>query len=253
MPRTWPSLTIVAVLAIAGPICAFARTPAPSGVPARYEKTFYIQPSQVDLDDLLAPPPALGSAEEKADLDSVMQAQKDRDANDVVDAEADHERSVFRFADVMGPSFKPEKLPFTTKFFLRVFSDEAKIVTVTKAHFARLRPFMVDSSLMPIVSPKATPSYPSGHTTFAYVTAILLAKMVPEHAVEIFRRAATYGQNRVVAGAHFPTDVEAGRIAGTVIDSVFLHQPRFLTDFRIAQAETRKVLGLPPIAVSRRE
>jgi acid phosphatase (class A) len=126
MPRTWPSLTIVAVLAIAGPTSASAHTAAPTGALAHYEKTYYIQPSQVDLNDLLAPPPALGSPEEKADLESVMQAQKDRDADDVVDAEADHERSVFRFADVMGANFKTEKLPFTTKFFFRVFSDEAK-------------------------------------------------------------------------------------------------------------------------------
>ena len=81
-----------------------------------------------------------------------------------------------------------------------------------------------------MVYPKATPSYPSGHTTFAYVMAILLANMVPEKSVAIFDRAASYGYNRVVVGAHFPTDVEAGRIAGTVIDSVFLHEPRFLTD-----------------------
>jgi acid phosphatase (class A) len=214
---------------------------------AHSDGTFYIEPSQVDLDHLLAPPPALGSAAETKDLSAVMKAEQDRTAEQAVEAEEDHDRTVFRFADVMGPSFTPQNLPFATKFFQRVFSDQNKIVKETKAYFARPRPFVVDSNLTPMVYPKATPSYPSGHTTFAYVMAILLANMVPEKAVSIFDRAAQYGYNRVVVGAHFPTDVESGRIAGTVIDSVFFHEPRFMTDFFRARAEIRQVLKLPPI------
>jgi acid phosphatase (class A) len=209
--------------------------------------TFYIDPSQVDLDHLLPPPPALGSAAETADMAAVMQAEKDRTADAAVAAEADHERTIFRFADVMGPDFTPQNLPFATKFFQRVFSDQNKVVKETKAYFKRPRPYVVDSNLTPMVSPKSTPSYPSGHTTFAYVMAILLANMVPEKAVPIFDRAAEYGYNRVVAGAHFPTDIEAGRIAGTVIDSVFFHEPRFMVDFDRARAEVRHALKLPPM------
>ena len=218
---------------------------------AHSDGTFYIEPSQVDLDHLLAPPPALGSAAETEDLTAVMKAEQDRTAEQAVAAEEDHDRTVFRFADVMGPDFTPQNLPFATKFFRRVFSDQNKIVKETKAYFARPRPFVVDSNLTPMVYPKPTPSYPSGHTTFAYVMAILLANMVPEKAVSIFDRAAQYGYNRVVAGAHFPTDVESGRIAGTVIDSVFFHEPRFMTDFFRARAEIRQVLKLPPLPASK--
>ena len=236
-------IRITSCLIVIGWLTAVASNAA---VARNSDGTFYIEPSQVDLDHLLAPPPALGSAEETADLAAVVQAEKDRTAQDAVDAEADHQRSVFRFADVMGPGFTPDKLPYATKFFKRVYADEEKVVNETKAYFARPRPFIVDSNLTPMVYPKATPSYPSGHTTFAYVMAILLANMVPEKSVAIFNRAASYGYNRVVVGAHFPTDVEAGRIAGTVIDSVFLHEPRFMTDFRKARLEVRTALRLPP-------
>lgn len=209
--------------------------------------TFYIEASQVDLDHLLAPPPALGSPAETMDLTAVMNAERDRNADAAVAAEEDHERTVFRFADVIGPAFTPENLPFATKFFQRVYADENKIVEQAKTHFARPRPYQVNADLTPMLYPKATPSYPSGHTAFAYVMAILLANMVPEKSVPIFDRAAEYGYNRVVAGAHFPTDVEAGRIAGTVIDSVFFHEPRFMTDFIRARAEVRQALKLPPV------
>jgi acid phosphatase (class A) len=211
--------------------------------------TFYIEPSQVDLEQLLAPPPALGSSAETADIAAVTAAENDRTAKQAVAAEADSQRSVFRFAAVMGPGFTPEKMPFATKFFERIYFDENNVVQKAKIYFARPRPYIVDSDLSPMIDSKATPSYPSGHTTFAYVMAILLANMVPEKAVPIFDRAAAYGYNRVVAGAHFPTDVEAGRIAGTVIDSVFFHEARFLTDFRKARTEVREALGLPPMPV----
>jgi acid phosphatase (class A) len=206
---------------------------------------YYIAPSKVNLDLLLSPPPALGSAQESDDLATVVKAQADRTAEDAVNAEADHERSVFRFADVLGAQFTAENLPFATGFFARVYSDEKQIVTLTKAHFNRPRPFMVDANLSPMVEPRKTPSYPSGHTTFAYVMAIILANMVPEKAGPIFDRAAEYGYNRVVAGAHFPTDIEAGRISGTVIDSVFFHDQKFLADFYQARAEVRQALGRP--------
>jgi acid phosphatase (class A) len=236
MARTSLHLALVAVFLLTTKASAQARD----------EVSFYIQPSQVDLGDLLAPPPALGSDEEKADLDAVIAAQRDRSADDVGAAEEDHERSIFRFAAVIGAGFTAPRLPYATSFFKRVYADENHIVDVTKAHFNRPRPFMVDSSLMPMVYPKPTPSYPSGHTTYAYVIAILLARMVPEKAAAIFKRAAFYGNNRVVVGAHFPTDVEAGKIAGTVIDSVFFSDAKFMVDFQQARTEVRKALGLSP-------
>jgi acid phosphatase (class A) len=236
MARTPLRLAVVAILLFG----------ATAEAQAGDDKPFYIQPSQVDLNDLLAPPPALGSPEEKLDLDAVLAAERDRSADDVGAAEEDHERSIFRFAAVLGAGFTAPRLPYATEFFARVYADEKRIVNVTKAHFKRPRPFMVDSGLMPMVYPKSTPSYPSGHTTYAYVIAILLARMVPEKAALIFQRAAFYGNNRVVVGAHFPTDVEAGRISGTVIDSVFFSDGKFMADFNRARTEVRNALGLDP-------
>jgi acid phosphatase (class A) len=69
--------------------------------------------------------------------------------------------------------------------------------------------------------------------------------MVPENAVAIFARAAEYAHNRVVAGVHLPSDVEAGRIAASVIDNTLLHNPHFEADFAQAKTEVRTALGLP--------
>jgi acid phosphatase (class A) len=215
------------------------------GYATQAASTYYIDPSQVDLVHILAPPPTPESDEGKADLAAVLAAQSSRTDSEVRSAQADAEQSVFRFADVLGPEFRPENLPFTTIFFKNVRSDDDQAVAMAKSFFDRPRPFVADPAVRPVVEQPANASYPSGHSTFAYVNAILLADMVPEKTAAIFKRAAIFARNRVVAGVHYPTDIEAGRIAGSVIDNVFLHDPRFLADFAKARAEVRQALGLP--------
>jgi acid phosphatase (class A) len=212
---------------------------------AQAASTYYIDPSQTDLVHILAPPPAPDSDEGKVDLAAVLAAQSSRTDAEVKSAQADSEESVFRFADVMGSEFRAENLPFATTFFGNVHSDDDQAVAMAKSYFDRPRPFVTDPGVKPVVQQPPNASYPSGHATFAYVNAILLADMVPEKAATIFHRAAIFAHNRVVAGVHYPTDIEAGRIAGSVIDNVFLHEPRFMADFAKARAEVRHLLGMP--------
>jgi acid phosphatase (class A) len=212
---------------------------------AQAASTYYIDPAQVDLVHILAPPPAPDSDQGKADLAAVLAAQASRTDTEVNSARADAEESVFRFGDVMGPEFSAENLPFAATFFMNVHSDDEQAVARVKLHFNRPRPFVIEKDVKPIIEQPPNASYPSGHATFAYVNAILLADMVPEKTAAIFDRAAIFAHNRVVAGVHYPTDVEAGRIAGSVIDNVFLHEPRFMADFAKARAEVRHLLGMP--------
>jgi acid phosphatase (class A) len=241
MTKKVSALTFVLVLALTAgtSICpAFERTAAP----ARF---FYLDPSRIDLEHLLAPPPSSDSPAGKADLQAVLDAQRTRTAALAASAQADVQLSVFRFSDVMGPTFQPANLPFTAGFFDRVASDDFVVIKGAKAYFNRPRPFAADpGEVKPIVNEPANASYPSGHSAFAYVNGILLAYMVPEKASAIFDRAGLYAHNRVVAGVHYPSDVEAGRICASVIDNVLLHDAHFMTDFAKARAEVRHALGL---------
>jgi acid phosphatase (class A) len=209
---------------------------------------YYLNPAQVDLIQILAPPPAPDSAKGKADLQAVLDAQRDRTPAEVKSAQADARLSVFRFADVVGPGFKPDKLPFATQFFARVVIEDEHAIDVAKAIFHRPRPYVLDHAVKPAVptTMNGYTSYPSGHATFAYATAIVLANMVPEKAAAIFDRADRFAENRVIGGVHYPTDLQAGRISASVIANVLLHDPRFEADFRRARGEVRHALGLGP-------
>jgi acid phosphatase (class A) len=76
--------------------------------------------------------------------------------------------------------------------------------------------------------------------------AILLAQMVPERRDALFALGWEYGEARVVSGVHYPSDIEAGRILGTMLVGVMQAYRRFRADFAIARRELRAVLQIAP-------
>ena len=62
----------------------------------------------------------------------------------------------------------------------------------------------------PIMNLTDSPSFPSGHTTYGYMGSLLLAELVPDRFQEMVARAAEYGNDRIIMGAHYAMDV-AGR------------------------------------------
>lgn len=56
-----------------------------------------------------------------------------------------------------------------------------------------------------------SPSYPSGHTTYGYTGAVLLAVLVPERYPQMIVRGAEYGNDRIIMGSHYAMDVLGGR------------------------------------------
>ncbi len=67
----------------------------------------------------------------------------------------------------------------------------------------------------PIMNLIASPSFPSGHTTYGYMGSLLLAVLVPERYQEMVARGAEYGNDRIIMGAHYAMDVLGGRTVAT--------------------------------------
>ncbi|WP_426269369.1 acid phosphatase [Dyella kyungheensis] len=202
--------------------------------------------ASIELSTLLPPPPAAGSAAATQDLQAVLAAQRSRTSAEQSAAKADMERSVFRFADALDLSMRAASLPKTAAFFGRVADFDKAEVKDAKLYWRRARPPVTSDQVHPLSQEKPDDwSYPSGHATFGYTTAILLANMVPEKRAAIFARADLYAQHRVVMGVHFPSDVEAGRLAGTVIGAQLLQQADWQADYQAARTELRAALQLP--------
>lgn len=209
------------------------------------EGLVFLSPQRVDLLKFLSPPPAPQSEAQKRDLAAVLEVQKNRTPELIARAVADNALSIFRFDDVLGPNFAPERLPVTVEFFKRMHADARTILNATKETWNRPRPFNISEEVNPLgEKPRTAFSYPSGTTIFGSLTAIVLANMVPEKRAELFARGAEYSANRVVLGIHYPSDIEAGRIAGGIMAAALFDTPDFMSQFESAKSELRQVLGI---------
>lgn len=236
----------------------------------------YPVPAIFDSTRLLAPPPSDAAAQAR-DIEAVRAAERARTAEQSAQAEASSTVDVFLFSSVLGPAFTAERLPRTAAFFSRVYRSALPYLQAAKDCWNRERPFEADPTLKPLERSFAStrlrsapapvqaassppgdspctaparaivysPSYPSGHATVGALMAILLADMVPEHRGALFARGWEYGDARVISGVHFPSDVEAGRILGSLLAQMMQQDARFRADLGTARAELRAVLGYP--------
>jgi acid phosphatase (class A) len=238
----------------------------------------YAVPPVLDVTRLLSPPP-VNEAARARDLAAVRAAQQARTAAQAEHAEASSAVDVFLFAAVLGPRFDPQRVPRTADFFDRVYRSALPYLQATKECWRRPRPFVADPTLEPLERALAStrlrsapapaqaapqlppadspctasvaetsysPSYPSGHATVGAMMAILLAQMVPERRDALFALGWEYGEARVISGVHYPSDVEAGRILGTMLVGVMQENRRFRADFAVARRELRAVLEIGP-------
>jgi acid phosphatase (class A) len=68
--------------------------------------------------------------------------------------------------------------------------------------------------------------------------------MLPEKKAELYRRIADYARSRMIAGVHFRSDVEAGKMIGAAVVVSLFAKPDFLEAFDGAKTCVRKAVGL---------
>ena len=113
--------------------------------------------------------------------------------------------------------------------------------TAAKAHYMRRRPFMrfQEHMLTPWDEEELSTngSYPSGHTLRGFGAALVLMQINPEAANALLSRGMEYGQSRVIVGAHWQSDVDAGRLGASAAFARLQTSPDYLRQLQRAQAE----------------
>ena len=142
-----------------------------------------------------------------------------------------------------------EKTPALARLLLRAYNTGNKSTAAAKALYMRTRPFVqmgedtwaeYDTDFL-----RTNGSYPSGHTSLGWGTALVFAEMWPELQDTIMRRGFQFGENRIITGAHYQSDVTAGYLcASAAFARAHLH-PEYDQDIEAARAEYKRLKGLP--------
>jgi len=93
----------------------------------------------------------------------------------------------------------------------RPFQTEPTTATITGLDYFNVPTENTAYNRGPMMNLVASPSFPSGHTTYGYTGALLLAILVPERYQQMVARGAEYGNDRILMGSHYAMDVLAGR------------------------------------------
>ena len=129
------------------------------------------------------------------------------------------------------------KYSATAKVILAAYHDLAIATFVMKQKFNRVRPSILDQDLRHAIQIPTHPAYPSGHATGAYVFAYLLQELDPKSAQTYLTSAQQITENREIAGLHYPSDSEAGRLLARQLTDLLLNGSSFKRLMAEAQKE----------------
>ena len=208
----------------------------------------YLPPDSSAFVAQFTPPPAQNSAQARAEVAELLAIQAARTAASRDAARADRKKDIRQFYRALGldPATEGTLAPLRD-FMQRVEGDVSIYVRAAKRRFARPRPYVVELKLQPCIGDVAdNQSYPSGHSTYGYVAALLLADMVPERRAQLLARADEFAHQRMVCGVHYASDIAAGRRAAAWLLTAFPESENFRVDEQEAARVLRAALVLPP-------
>lgn len=100
------------------------------------------------------------------------------------------------------------------KTILLAFFIERPSYFLMKNGFKRNRPSTALNDFESAITPADQFSFPSGHTSAAFLIATLLGYFYPSLTPALLCWAALVGFSRVILGVHFPTDILFGVVLG---------------------------------------
>jgi acid phosphatase (class A) len=233
------SLSFAVLVSFTVPALAQMEAESQKTAPA---KSYFVAPSVIDVKTVLPAPPEAGSLAAAADLEVVLRVQASRTPDEIAFAQKISNDDVFDFADVLGPWFTKQNLPYTAIFLKHVSSDAASISSLFKKTYTRPRPPAVAPTVKPVVEIPTSFSYPSGHSMRAFVWAAVLSDLYPDKREALFERAHAGAWARVVGGVHFPTDLIGGRILAAKIVAELEKNPDFHAAVKQAREEAAPFL-----------
>ena len=125
-------------------------------------------------------------------------------------------------SEAFGMEISQKNTPEIYKLVSKMIEDAGDLATrAAKNHYMRIRPFaFYGADTCNTKDQKALSkngSYPSGHTTIGWATALVLSEVNPYRQNEILKRGFEMGQSRVICGYHWQSDIDAARVVAAAV------------------------------------
>ena len=213
---------------------------------------YFTQAELPNMVNFLPPPPDFESSRFVADevqyLWGIRQRQNQERAEMAIrDADYGMQTIIQEFCPILGLEITKEGTPELYTLLQDVGATCDSISDRAKQEYKRTRPFVYynQQTLVPEQEESHinNGSYPSGHTVLGWTMALLLSDINPAVADQLLARGYEYGQSRVIAGYHWQSDVDAGRLGGSVLYAKLQGNERFREQLAKAQLEFREKTG----------
>ena len=135
------------------------------------------------------------------------------------------------FSEPLGITISREGTPAIYEMISVGVMTADQVGKLPKEHYMRTRPYVFFGE--PTIVPgdeeelRHNGSYPSGHTILGWSAALLFTELCPDSADAILAVGYRYGESRVIAGFHWQSDVDAGRLAASAAVARLHADPRF--------------------------
>jgi acid phosphatase (class A) len=208
---------------------------------------YYLKNSQApDSLALLPPPPEPGSilfANDQAMYEKGrLLRNTPRGKQAVEDANLAAGGIATAFSDAFGHPITAKEAPEIYKLLTNMIEDAGDLATRgAKEKYMRIRPFAFYG--VPTCNTKeqdklsTNGSYPSGHTSIGWASALVLAEINPEAQDSILKRGYELGQSRVICGYHWQSDIDAARVVAAAVVATLHTNPAFQQQLQKAKTE----------------
>lgn len=247
-------LSLLTILLCASTIGGFAQKPANSPKVSDHSTTpevYFLQEGDVPNSLLLlpAPPDAMSIIflNDQACYNwGKTQRNTPRGDQAVEDARVGGDGVPRAFSEAFGINITKEDTPEIYKLIVGMREDAGDLATRdAKDHYNRQRPFSFygEDTCNPEQQAELSTngSYPSGHTSIGWATALVLSEINPSRQNEILKRGYEMGQSRVIFGYHYQSDVDAGRLTGSMVVARLHADPGFQAQLEKAKKEFKKL------------
>jgi acid phosphatase (class A) len=228
------------VLAIALSSVGYAQSAGPAG---------YLDAGEFDVTSVIEPAPRPGDPRYEADRAIFRETRglvgSERYGLATNDVQTRAPAMLRDFSCAVGITLTPENAPRLVAVVQRAAADTGAQAGRAKEAYRRERPYVIDegptcqppAELFDARANRASYDYPSGHATWGWTWAVVLAGAAPDRAQQVLERGRAYSESRIVCGVHNESAVEAGMLAASATMALVQAKPAYQADLAAARQE----------------